>query len=159
VTKQQGLSMLELIIVVAILGILSTVGFLNIRRDTPQVRQAASILAADLMRARTEAIRLNTMVAIKVNASTNSYSLFVDDNRDGISDDSKTIMERTVTGDFPLANLTTTLTNGLLWFDVRGLPRNSLNNFADGSVVVRSKKDNSYQLSVSVSSQGKIEVK
>lgn len=158
-TKQQGLSLIELIIVVAILGILSTIGFLNLRRDTPQVREAARILAADLMRARTEAIRLNTTIAVKIDASANSYSMFLDSDRNGTSDDSKTIMQRVVTGDFPLADVTTTLTNGLIWFDVRGLPRDSAGNFSDATVNVQSKQDSSYQLVVALSSQGRIEVR
>jgi prepilin-type N-terminal cleavage/methylation domain-containing protein len=156
--KQQGFTLIELIVVIAIIGVLSTIGFLNIRRDTPQVREAARILAADFMRARTEAIRLNTPVAMKINAAADSYSMFIDADRNGTSDDSKTIAQRTVSGDFPLADLTTTLTNGLIWFDVRGLPRDSTGNFSSATINVQSKQDTSYQLAVELSSQGRIEV-
>jgi prepilin-type N-terminal cleavage/methylation domain-containing protein len=157
--KQQGFTLIELIVVIAIIGVLSTIGFLNIRRDTPQVREAARILAADFMRARTEAIRLNTTVAMKIDAATDSYSMFIDADRNGTSDDSKTIAQRKVSGDFPLADLTTTLTNGLIWFDVRGLPRNSAGAFSSATINVKSKQDTSYQLAVALSSQGRIEVR
>lgn len=153
--QHKGFSLLELIIVIAILGILSTVGLLTIRRDTPQVRQAASIIAADLMRARTEAIRLNTPVTFKVNAGADSYSMFADSDCDGTADTGTTnIAERTTTGDFPLADVETTLTNARICFDVRGLPRNN----ATGSISVTSRQVSSTRLSVNISSQGQVEV-
>jgi prepilin-type N-terminal cleavage/methylation domain-containing protein len=152
VKQQQGLSMLELIVVVAILGVLSTVGLLNIRRDTPQVREATRILAADLMRTRTEAIRLNTPVTLSVNKDTDSYTMFIDSDCNHAADAGTTaLMQRTVTGDFPLADITTTFA---ICFDVRGLP----NGNANGSINVISKQDSSYALSVAIRSQGKIEV-
>lgn len=151
--KQQGFTLIELIVVIAIVGILSTIGFLNIRRDTPQVREAARIIAADLMRARTEAIRINTPVTLSINASADSYSMFADSDCNGTADTgTTTIAQRTITSDFPLADVATNLTNARICFDVRGLPRNS------GSISITSRQVSSNKLSVSISSQGSIEV-
>jgi Tfp pilus assembly protein FimT len=140
---------------VAIVAILATVTFFNVRRDRPQVRTAASIIAADLNRARTESVRLNTLVAFKMNPAGNSYQVFEDSNRDSTSDTGQNIFERTFSGDFPLADLTSTnFTNNILWFDSRGLPY----GLSTGSIRFASIQDAGYRLNVIVSNAGRIRV-
>lgn len=153
-----GFTLLELLIVIAIIGIIGAVGLPNLRRDIPQVRDAARVITADLNRARSEAIMLNARVAISFSPSSGSYCVFVDDTN--ASDNSRVIFQRALLSEFPQAALpSTTFTNNTFWFDVRGLPRNSGGGFGAGTIVLTSKRDTSYKIDVTVASQGRIEWK
>jgi prepilin-type N-terminal cleavage/methylation domain-containing protein len=152
--QRLGFTLIEVLIVVAIVATLATVTFFNVRRDRPQVRTAASIIAADLNRARTESVRLNTLVAFKMNPTGNSYQVFEDSNRDSTSDTGQNIFERTLSGDFHLADLTSTnFTNNILWFDSRGLLSGQ-----SGTIFFASTQDAGYKLNVVVSNAGRIRV-
>lgn len=160
IKARAGFTLLELLIVITIIGIISAVGLPNLRRDTPQVRDAARVITADLNRVRSEAIRLNTPVGITFVPGSGSYQAYIDANRDGTSDDGSVIFQRLLAVEFPFAVLTSTnLTNNRLWFDVRGLPRNSGGGFGAGTIVLTSKRDTSYKIDVTVASQGRIEWK
>jgi prepilin-type N-terminal cleavage/methylation domain-containing protein len=155
---KNGFSLIELIVVVAIIGILATIGFVNLRRDRPQVREAARITAADLSRARSEAIRLNTRVALQFDPATNSYRSFEDANRDATSDTGRFLFERSL-AEFALADLrSTNFTDNVIWFDARGLPQNSLGGFGAGSVRYVSTNDKNYEISIVLAAQGRIQV-
>lgn len=169
-----GFTLLELLIVIAIIGIISAVGLPNLRRDTPQVRDAARVITADLNRVRSEAIRLNTSVGVTFNPSQGSYRAHLVNSQgtavpnDGVNSDiifvgvaaNGDIFQRALTTEFPQAALpSTTFTNNTFWFDVRGLPRNSGGGFGAGTIVLTSKRDTSYKINVTVAAQGRIERK
>jgi type II secretion system protein H len=77
---QQGFSLLELLVVIAVLGVLLGIGFVNLPRDRFAVNQAAEGLARDVQLARFEAIRRNTFVVLQIDADNNRYQIV---ERDG----------------------------------------------------------------------------
>lgn len=149
-----GFTLIELLVVIAIIGILSAVGIVNLPRDKIQVREATRVITADINRARSEAIRLNTKLGLTFDLANDRYTLYRDDNEDWVSDDGTSILERRISADFPLADLSdATFTAGSrVRFDVRGLPSG-----LGGSVTVTS-RGQSYSLKVVMASQGRLKV-
>lgn len=68
-----GFTIVELLIVLAIVGILGAIVFTNIPRDHFAVRQAATGLARDVELARFQAISRNTYVIVEIDTDDNSY--------------------------------------------------------------------------------------
>ena len=62
--RAAGFSLIELLIVIAILGVLLAIGYANLPRDRLAVNQAAEGLARDVQLARFEAVRRNWFVGI-----------------------------------------------------------------------------------------------
>lgn len=153
-----GFTLLELLVVVAIVGVLGTLGVVNLPRDRIQVREAARIVAADILRVRSEAILRNVPVALTFSPATGSYRAYTDELRDRVPDDGRFIFERQLTAEFPLATIASvTFTDGdTLWFDVRGLPQSSTGGFSSGNTVVRAQGDGGYRLRIVMANQGRV---
>ncbi len=81
----RGVTLLELLLVMAIIGILGAVGFAAVPRDRFAVNQAAEGLARSFSLARLEAVRRNEFVGLHLEsvAAGNGYSLFIDANGNG----------------------------------------------------------------------------
>jgi prepilin-type N-terminal cleavage/methylation domain-containing protein len=149
-----GFTLIELLVVIAIIGILSAVGIINLPRDKIQVREATRVITADINRARSEAIRLNVPLGLSFSTVNDSYVLYRDENLDWVADDGVNILQRRISTEFPLADLSdATFTAGSrVRFDVRGLPSG-----LGGSVTVAS-RGRSYALQVVMASQGRLKV-
>jgi prepilin-type N-terminal cleavage/methylation domain-containing protein len=80
--KQSGFTILELIIVIALLSIIAAVGIPNYLNWLPDIRlkSAARNLKSDLMLAQQRAIRENASVAIVFSPGSNSYDIFLDNS-------------------------------------------------------------------------------
>lgn len=171
-----GLSILETLIVVGVVGIMSAVSFFLLPRDGLQLREASRLMAADLTRARSEAVRLNTNVAVGLSKgmACGRYCIFVDTNRDGVPDadfdgDPDTpdevqpmLQMRRLEESFPLVTLTGASAGASgsverIWFDVRGLPRASTGALLGAPVTITFKTSKkSHQ--VVLEPQGRIRV-
>ena len=72
-SRRKGLTVLELIVVIAVLGILFGIGFAVLPRERIAMNQAAERFERDLQRARFNAISYNTTVRIDVDAENSAY--------------------------------------------------------------------------------------
>lgn len=150
-----GFTLIELLVVIAIIGILSAIGFINLPRDKFQVREASRVISADILRARSEAIRLNTWVGMTFDLTTSSYAIFQDEDKDWAADDGVFILQRRLSSEFPLVAITAAgfqLGASRVRFDVRGLPN------WNGTVKLESRGQSSYTLDVVMALQGRVKV-
>ncbi|WP_029909531.1 GspH/FimT family pseudopilin [Pelobacter seleniigenes] len=93
--KNQGVTLLELIVVLAIFGIMTAVAVPYLRPTTEQaeLRAAAQELYGYFQRAKVEAAKKNLPVAIIFTLSgTNKYTVFVDSNNDKILDSGEQVI-------------------------------------------------------------------
>lgn len=154
-----GLSLLELVVVLTVLGILLALGTGFLNSDRVAVNQAAQSLAAQVTRARLEAIRRNEFVGLAFRtAGAGGYTVFVDANRNGIQDPGEATLQ-TVTfgqGDWARVRLSglqqsgTATPGAVLTFDTRGVPQNP----AQLSVTL-SNRGGTYSKTVEISPQGR----
>lgn len=162
-----GLTLIEIIVVLAVLGILLTIGLGYFNPDRIAVSQASQVLSSQVNRARLEAIRNNTNGGITVNTTGNgSYQVWVLDR----NNPNNRVVLQTITlgqGDFPrvrcqFATLTASTSSTTncpnagtynFTFDARGVPQDQgrlsivLSNFA-----------NNYQRTVCINQQGRSQV-
>lgn len=130
-----GFTLLEMLIVIAIIGVLMATGFVVIPREPFAVQQAAQGTARDVQWARFEAISRNAFVGLHPQQvryssgiySGNGYLVFVDDNpRNYMYDNGETILKAIDFAD-SLAQLyqasTTSTTTFDVVFDPRGISR------------------------------------
>lgn len=154
--SHQGFTLIEALIVLAILGVLLSLMAGSLRSDRIAVNQAAQGLAANVTRARLEAIKNNTYAGLSVNTSQKSYAVWVDTNGNAAFDPgTDRVLQRVVLGQGELAKVTmglgTTLTG--IVFDSRGIPQNQ-----GGGNVVFTDLGNSYFKTVIVNAQGRARV-
>ena len=154
-----GVSFVEFVIVFAILSLLGSIGFVNIRRDKPQVNETARIIASDLLWARSEAIRRNTNITVSFDVATDKYHITTQFEAEGETS-SKALLNRNLTDDFPLADIVAIDFSGgsTVVFDSRGLPRLVDADPGDGSITVISHQDDTYKVTINLATQGKVQV-
>lgn len=169
--KAEGVSLIEVIVVVTVVAIMLTIGIVNMPRGRMQVNEAARTFAADLNRARTEAIKLNTNVAFEL--VSGQYRVYADPDRNRTPTSNlngltvKTpIFQRAFTSDFPLASLSdggsitsdqNSANQNIVWFDSRGLPRSQSGQFIGKTFSIQSSKGD-YTQQIQLASQGRISV-
>lgn len=172
-TRRTGFTLLEMMVAMAIVSILAGLGYISLPRDRFAAREAARVLAADMNRARSEAVRLNTNVALDFGGSAcagGDYCVYTDPHRLGVPDGElgdgadavrPELLRRSVAQEFPRATLAVSGlgTDNRIWFDVRGLPRSSTGSYssATASVVVRPRGAESGFL-VTLEPQGRIQM-
>ncbi|MEX2541283.1 MAG: GspH/FimT family pseudopilin [Trueperaceae bacterium] len=174
-SPQHGFSLIELLIGIAIIGVMAGIGFIAMPRGSLQAREAARVLAADLNRARTEGIRLNTNVAFDFdNAACTGYCIYADPSRSAIPDgdldgdpdnglelDPAKMLDRTLSKEFGRMTVVSADfgSSPRVWFDVRGLPRASTGAYfaATGEIILRP-TDGGKGYVVTLEPQGRVQV-
>ena len=147
------MSLIELVIVIAVLGILLAIGTGYLRSDHLAVNQAARSLAAQVTRARLEAIRRNDFVGIQfLTGGAGGYVVFVDQNRNGTYDTTEATIQ-TVNfgqGDWARVRLTALTGPAALVFDPRGIPQDFT-----GTTLTLSNRAGTYTKGVFIGPQGR----
>ncbi len=123
--RSTGFTLIELIIVVAVVGILTAVGAVALGAGRFAVNQGAQVVSGAVTKARFEAIRQNRTAQIVFDTTGNgSYSIAVDEDDDGTFATTE-VTESQTFGTDNLAKVSlsaTTLNNGRIRFDRRGIP-------------------------------------
>lgn len=80
-SKQAGITFMEIVIVIAILGIVSAIAIPNLIGWFPQHRLGVATrdMITTLQRARIQAIKDNTDIIVDVNVGNDTYTVFQDD--------------------------------------------------------------------------------
>ena len=125
--SRRGLTLLELLVVLSVLGVLLALGAPRLSPDRLAVNQAARGLAQQVTRARLEAIRQNAFAGLHVfTDGAGGYAVFVDRDGDRRYDPGEEVhLVRFGQGDWARVRLDvgrSTLGNLPLLFDPRGLP-------------------------------------
>ncbi len=147
---------MEILVVIAIMGILLKIGTGYIRSDRIAVGHAATLLVAQVNRARLEAIKANTFAGITITTSGNGgYVLWVDQNNNRTYNQGTDTALQTYsfgTGDLAQAKRSSTTSSTLseFVFDSRGIPQNG----SAGYVVIDNLANN-YRKVVCVTAQGR----
>lgn len=82
---RRGFTLVETLVVITMIGIMSAIVIPRFRvSNATLVRQAAQQLAVDLELARTRALSTTSMVRVVLNTGAQTYSGYLDDNRDGV---------------------------------------------------------------------------
>ncbi|WP_105317391.1 GspH/FimT family pseudopilin [Thermus tenuipuniceus] len=154
--KPWGFSLVELILAITILGILLALGTSYLRSDRIAVNQAAQSLAAQVTRARLEAIRRNEFVGIQFSTQGfGGYVVFVDANRDGTFNSGETVVQNVPFGQGDWARVRFTAVTGAstLVFDTRGIPT----SFTPSTITLHNRAE-TYTKTVQISGQGRASV-
>lgn len=132
--RQPGFSVIELVVVLAILGVLIAIGVGVFNTRNFGVTQAAQILSADVARARLEALKRNVLVGLRFNFTSGGgqYQVAFDSNDDGTLDNTDTAISTVVFGQNELGGVkgefrqctsadAAAVTTATIVFDPRGI--------------------------------------
>lgn len=151
---RKGMTILEVLVVVAVLGVLLGIVAVNLPNDHLQVNQAAQAMAQQFSRARLEAIKRDRYAGITVSPSgSGSYSVCVAQpyQRTCASGDE---IQTIAFGSGSMANVKLASTAfSAFMFDPRGIPISG----TSGNITL-SNASGSYQAVVNVTAAGKAEV-
>lgn len=143
-TGQSGLTLVELMIVISILGIITAVGSTILLQHLPAMRlkSATRDLFSTMMQAKVEAIRRGASVSLAFNIAGNSYTMFLDNGTgggiasNGIRDGNETILQAaTALPSNVTFNGATTFGNNALVITSRGIPVNGFNGTLGNGIV------------------------
>ena len=83
---RRGFTLIEILVVIVMIGIMMAIVVPHFRvSNAAKVRNAARLLASDLEVARTRALTTTSKVRVAFDVGTQTYTGYLDNNRDGVS--------------------------------------------------------------------------
>tara|TARA_B100000614_G_scaffold61031_1_gene54045 strand:- start:364 stop:927 length:564 start_codon:yes stop_codon:yes gene_type:complete len=165
--QESGFTMVEVMVVVAIVGVLAAVAVTSLVEQLPRARtkSAARQLRADLQKAKLEAIKRNTesLVDFTLAAGLDSGSCItcIDDN----SDDSCTTASDTIISELDFNDYKDVALSGadfsgaqVFIFNSRGVPEQLNGAMCSGTAVVNCTSDNNFSQDVIMSNTGRVRI-
>ena len=150
-TNKKGFTLVEVVVVVAILGIIAAIGTTGVLRSLPAMRlkSAARDIFSAAMQAKAEAVRRGENVTILFDTANNTWLMFLDSDNDEVADAGETVLLAAtplpprVTFDPGLVVNGTPHTDGVsfannaLVFSPRGIPTGGGGGLGGGTVGLR----------------------
>ena len=159
--RQHGFTLLELIVAIAMIGILLGVAAGTIRWDRFALQQAAQAIQSEVRDTRIEAIRRNQTVGIEFQSNNQQYVVYIDTDGTRNLSNPDTIITRNGMGADPFrgVRIGSITSNGYpasainVVFDARGIPRSG----SAGSVRLSNPAGNA-SVDLVISLQGRVAV-
>ena len=150
-----GVTLLEIVVIMAVMGVLVGVGLVVLPNDRAPVNQAANGFARQFPRARIEALKSDRFAGVAVSTSgSGSYYVCVDQNDDRQCSPSEAVQTVTMgqgaNGKVRLSAVSTGFTQFM--FDPRGIPMST------GGTVTFSNAAGTYSVNVAVTAAGEASV-
>lgn len=154
-----GFTLIEILVVIAVVGILLTITMNFLSADRVSVNQTAKLFAAQVGRVRLEAIKNNTYAGLSVNTvSPGGYILWIDKNGDASYTAGTDLALETYafgSGDLVRVRVSSasSTSNFPITFDARGIPNKAING-----TLILCNRGNSFANTVNVSAQGRAQI-
>ena len=147
-----GLTLLELLITLSVLGILLGIGGTTVRSDRIAVDQAARALSMQVSRARLEALRRNDTVGLNASTAAQQVRLFTDLDRNSTYAAGELLRGTTIQYGADQQSHVKLNSDITLLFDARGILRSPM-----GATITLS-SHRGYQKTIAINAQGKVAI-
>lgn len=118
----KGFTIIELVVTLAFVGVLFSIGFVLVPRGGFAVAQASETLARDFQLARFEAISRNVCAGLVIDGATDTYLIFADADADCSYDAGGDLVIKTVDPGTTYGVEIASASHTPFVFDTRGIP-------------------------------------
>jgi type IV fimbrial biogenesis protein FimT len=155
---RHGVTLLEMLIVLAVMGILMSIGIVNLHPERFSVQQAITAVSSEISSTRLEAIRKNQNVGVQFQVPNNQYVVYLDNDTSRTYSSGDTILTTQAfnTDPYKGVNLSSIAVGGSslntfdVIFDARGIPR-----MTQAATMTLTNTGGSFSKQLAVSLQGK----